>query len=222
MGSKDALTTLFSGAGGSILAYALIAGLVFYALWRLTQSWFDTDNHGTDAKGLAIRAGLLVSGVTYAVLASYSWSLAGAGGSGGSGGGGWADTLAGFVGAQWASAVLAAVLAGVGIAHIVKAVGERYARYLEASRGAMRIIHPIAKTGLIARGVVFLILAFLLATRSVRGGDEASSKAALEFVQGLPLGWLLLSLMGVGLIAFAAYSFAEAIYRRVNIEDVKV
>lgn len=222
MGSKDALRTLFSGAGGSILAYVLIAGLVFYALWRLTQSLFDTDNHGTDAKGLAIRAGLLVSGVTYAVLATYSWSLARAGGGGGSGGGDWAETLAGFVGAQWTSAILGAVLAVVGIAHIVKAVRERYARHLDASDNAMRIIHPIAKTGLIARGAVFLILAFLLATRSVRGGEDASSKAALEFVQGLPLGWLLLSLMGVGLIAFAAYSFAEAVYRRVDIENVRV
>src|SRR5690606_41746071 len=99
-----------------------------------------------------------VSGVTYAVLATYSWSLAGAGGGGGSGGGDWADTLARFVGARWTSALLAVVLAGVGIAHIVKAVRERYARHLEASQGAMRIIHPIAKTGLIARGAVFLIL----------------------------------------------------------------
>ena len=66
------------------------------------------------------------------------------------------------------------------------------------------------------------MLAFLLATRSVRGGEQASSKAALEFVQGLPLGWLLLSLMGVGLIGFAAYSFAEAIYRRVDLDDVRI
>lgn len=223
MGSRDALSVLFSGAGGSVIAYLLVVGLVFYSLWRFIQAGFDTDNHGTGAKGLAIRGGLLVSGITYGVLASYSLSLAGVGGVENRGGeGGWADTLAGFVGARWVAAALAIALAGVGVAHLIKAVGKRYARYINADDETMRVIHPIARTGLIARGIIFLVLAFLLATRSVRGGEQASSKAALEFVQALPLGWLLLSVMGVGLIAFAAYSFAEAIYRRVDLDDVRI
>jgi hypothetical protein len=221
MGSKDALMVLLSSGAGSALAYALIAGLAFYALWRLIQAGFDTDNLGREAKGLAIRSGLLVSGIVYATLASYSWSLA-SGGGGGDNGEGWAEMLASFVGARWVAAGLAVALAGAGIAHIIKAVRERYARYLKADRDRMRIIHPIAKTGLIARGVVFLVIAFLLVTRSLRGGQEASSEAALEFIQGLPLGWLLLTLIGLGLIAFAIYSFTEAIYRRINVEDAQM
>ena len=221
MGSKDALDTLLSTAGGGILASLLIAGLVFYAIWRFVQAGFDTDDHGTDAKGLAIRAGLVVSGITYATLASYSVSLArGAGGAGA--GGDWAQMLAGFVGGRAVALVLAAVLAVVGIAHIVKAVRARYARYIEANHRAMRIIHPIAKVGLIARGGVFLVLAFLLVTRSVGGGGQADTRTALEYVQGLPFSWLLLSLTGAGLIAFAIYSFAEAIYRRVDVEQVRI
>lgn len=221
MGSKDALSMLLSSWPGTALAYALIAGFCFYALWRFIQAGFDTDSHGADLKGIAIRGGLLVSGLTYAALASYTWSLS-RGSSGGGRGGGWAETLSGFVGSRWVAAGLALALAGAGIAHVLKAVRERYARYLDADREKMSIIHPIAKTGLIARGVVFLVLAFLLATRSVRGGDDASSKAALEYVQGLPFGWLLLTLMGIGLIAFALYSFTEAMYRRINIEDARV
>lgn len=223
MGSRDALSVLFSGTGGNIIAYVLIAGLVFYSLWRFIQAGFDTDNHGTGAKGLAIRGGLVVSGITYGIFASYSWSLV-SGGGGGSGGGdgGWAEALASLVGARWVAGALAIALAGAGVAHVIKAISERYVRYIDAGDDTMRIIHPIAKTGLIARGIVFMVLAFLLATRSIRGGEQASSKAALEFVQGLPLGWLLLSLMGIGLIAFAAYSFAEAVYRRVDLEGVSV
>jgi hypothetical protein len=220
MGTHDALTVLLSGGAGSVLAYLLIAGFLFHALWRLVQVGFDTDNHGTDAKGLAIRGGLLVSAVIYAALASYTWSLAL--GAGGGSGGGWAEILSGFVGARWVSAGLALALAGAGIAHVIKAVRERYAQYLQADANAMKIIHPVAKAGLIARGAVFLVLAFLLVTRSIQGGEQASSKAALEFVQGLPLGWLLLSLMGIGLIAFAFYSFIEAVYRRINVEDARI
>ncbi|WP_309083198.1 DUF1206 domain-containing protein [Chelativorans sp.] len=222
MSSRDALTVLLSSGAGSALAYALIAGLVFYALWRLIQAGFDTDGHGRDAKGVAIRGGLLVSAAVYATLASYAWSLSRGAGGGGGGGGGWAEMLAGFVGARWVAAALALALAGAGIAHVAKALRERYARYLQAGPQAMRVIHPVAKTGLIARGAVFLVLAFLLATRSVRGGEQASSKAALEFIQGLPLGWLLLTAVGLGLIAFALYSFTEAVYRRINVEDARV
>ena len=220
MSSRDALSVLLSGTGGSIVAYVLIGGLVFYSLWRFIQAGFDTDNHGAGAKGLAIRGGLLVSGITYGLLASYSWSLAS--GDDGGGGTGWADTLASIVGGRWVAAALAIALAGAGVAHVIKAIRKRYARHIEADDNTMSVIHPIAKTGLIARGTVFLVLAFLLATRSVRGGEEASSKAALDFVQGLPLGWLLLSMIGIGLIAFSAYSFAEAIYRRIDLEDVRV
>ena len=221
MGSRDALQVLLSSGAGTAIAYALIAGFAFYALWRFIQAGFDTDSHGTGAKGIAIRAGLVVSGFTYAALASYTWALS-HGGNGGDGGGGWADTLAGFVGSRWVAAGLALALAGAGISHIVKALREKYARYIDADEQLMKVIHPVAKTGLIARGLVFLVLAFLLATRSVMGGEQASSKAALQFIQGLPMGWLLLTLMGLGLIAFAGYSFAEAVYRRINVEDARV
>ncbi|MGF7159140.1 hypothetical protein FHS85_000750 [Rhodoligotrophos appendicifer] len=222
MGSEDALQVLLSSGAGGVVAYLLVAGLLFYALWRLIQSGFDTDSHGTDAKGLAVRAGLLVSGVTYAALALYAWSsVRGDGGGGGSdGGGGVAEYLAGFVGARWVSGGLALILAGVGIAHIAKAVRERYAKYIEAGPDAMRYIHPVAKTGLVARGIVFLILSFMLATRAMRGGGGTpGSKEALEFIQSLPFGWLLLAGMGVGLLAFALYSFTEAAFRRINVED---
>lgn len=220
LGSQDALLVLLSSEAGTAISYVLIVGFGFYALWRFIQAWSDVDRHGREAKGIAIRLGLAVSGVIYAALASYTWSLARGGGGGGSGD--WANMLAGLVGARWVAAGLALALASAGLAHIVKAVRERYTRYIDTDQSKMKIIHPVAKTGLIARGVVFLVLAFLLATRSVRGGEQASSKAALEFIQSLPLGWLLLTLMGLGLIAFALYSFAEAVYRRINVEDARL
>jgi hypothetical protein len=42
---------------------------------------------------------------------------------------------------------------------------------------------------------------------------------ALNFVQGLPFGSILLGLLGLGIIAFAIYSLAEGIWRRINIEN---
>jgi hypothetical protein len=215
-GTRDALSALLSNWFGGALSYALAAGLLFYALWRFTQSLFDADGHGTDLRALAIRGGLLVSGIAYLTLAFYAVSLRR--GVRGPDGGGFADMLAGIAGARWAAATLALALAGAGIAHVIKALKERYEERFEAGESAMRVIHPIAKTGLIARGAIFFVLAFLFAVRAWRGsgGKEPSSREALEFVQQLPAGGWLLAGAGVGLVAFSLYSFVEARYRRIN------
>ena len=219
MGSREALSTLLGTGFGGFLAYLLFAGLVFYALWRAIQSGFDTDSHGTDPKGLAIRAGLAASALTYLALALYVFSRIRGAGEGG-GGGGAADALAGFVGASWAATILAVVLAGVAVAHFVKAYRAGYERHIRADEAKMRFIHPVARFGLVSRGLVFLILAFLLIRQGLSdSGGEAGSRQALEYIQSLPMGWLLLALMGIGLLAFALYSFIEAFYRRINVED---
>ncbi len=220
MGSRDALGVLLGSGPGSALAYLLIAGLVFYALWRLVQAGFDTDDHGHGAKGVAVRGGLAVSGLTYLTLAAYAFSLSR--GAGGGDGGGFAQTLAGLVGTRWASAALALVLAGAAAAHVIKALREKYADHIEASPRAMRVIHPVAKAGLMARGAVFLTVAFLFALRAASadgGGGAPDSRAALEYVQSLPAGGWLLAAMGAGLLAFSAYSFTQAAFRRINVED---
>ena len=93
---------------------------------------------------------------------------------------------------------------------------------MDAGSRAMAVIHPVAKTGLIARGVVFLVVAFLFALRAVRAdgsGEPPDSQQALEFIQSLPAGWALLAAIGLGLVAFAFYSLIEAVYRRINVED---
>lgn len=228
MGSRDALDQLLGSGFGLTLAYGLTAGLICYAAWRLVQSVFDTDSHGTGAKGVAVRGGLLASAIAYSTLAFYTasrirgTSSSSEGGDGGNSAGAVADTIAGFVGSQIVSTAIAACLAGAAIAHVVKAVQEKYAKHIEADPAKMRIIHPIAKTGLIARGLVFAVLAFLVGLQAWRGsgtGEDVGSKEALDFVQSLPFGGLLLGAMGVGLLAFAAYSFTQALYRRINVED---
>ncbi len=222
MGTEGALQILMGSTAGSILTWVLTLGLVSYALWRLIQAVFDTDDHGTGAKGLAVRGGLVAAAFTYATLALYTFSAARASGSSGGGGGGFAETLAGFVGSRWAATIIGTVLIGVACAHFYKALKERYAPHFAAGPDKMRIIHPIAKTGLVARGIVFGVAGFMLALAAWRGNGEnetPGSEEALQYIQSLPGGAWLLAATGLGLIAFAAYSFLEAMYRRINVEE---
>ncbi len=222
LSSKDALQKLLGGSGfGTVVAIALMIGLVAYAVWRFIQSIFDTDDHGLKPKGLAIRGGLLASCFTYAALAVYTFSLWRSGSSSDGGGGGIAQTMSNFIGSTLASAVLAIVFLGVAIAHLVKAYKRRYLKYMNPGEEAKWLVDPISRTGLTARGVIFLIISYLFAWRAVSGGGDTDVGLAdaLRFIADLPAGALLMGVIGVGLICFAAYSFAEAIWREINVED---
>lgn len=219
--TRGALETLTQSPAGDVLTLALIAGLAGYSAWRFVQSAFDTDDHGFSAKGLAVRGGLMVSCVTYAVLTLYTFSLW-RGGDGGEGGGDFAQWVSGFIGAQATALALAAIFAGVAIAHGAKAIKRGYRKHFETSETVMRVVDPIAMTGLLARAVVFVILAVLLLTRGLSAGSGSGTPGlqdALDYVTGLPAGSWLLALMGLGLCAFALYSLTEAAWRRINVED---
>lgn len=224
--AEAAIRFLSENAAGTVLVLVLIIGLAGYSAWRIVQSVFDTDDHGFSITGLGVRAGLLASAGTYALLTLYTFSLWwGAGGFGsdsGSGGGGFAQWLSGFVGARPAALALAAVFLVVAGAHAWKALTRKYERYIAASPDTMRLIHPVAIGGLLARGVVFFLVALLFYRRGLTAGEDGGNpglKEALDYILSLPAGTWLLGAVGLGLVAFAAYSFAEALWRRINVEE---
>ena len=53
---------------GRVLLLVLGVGLCGYAVWRLLDSFFDPDRHGTEFKGLVTRIGNVVRGVIYGAL----------------------------------------------------------------------------------------------------------------------------------------------------------
>ena len=82
----------------------------------------------------------------------------------------------------------------------------------------MRWLRPLSRFGLIARGIVFLIIAALLAFggQQYDAANRPGLDEALRAVQAYPLGWLLLLVIALGLIAFGLYSLAEARYRSIS------
>jgi hypothetical protein len=82
----------------------------------------------------------------------------------------------------------------------------------------MSWLRPLSRFGLIARGIVFLVIGGLV----VRGGlaydvaERPGLADALQAVQGQDFGWLILLAIALGLVAFGLYSLAEARYRTVS------
>lgn len=229
VGTKGAIQQLLGQPFGETLLWIMVVGLVAYVAWRLTQAITDPEGHGADAKGLMIRAGLIGSAIAYTLLALFTLGLLGSSigesaGSGGSGSGS-GDFLSGLLGWQYSNYlvyVVALVPLVVGIAHIVKGWKAKFEKYFYASEHVMRWVRPISRIGLIARGVAFLIVAGMLFSGGARyePTKPPGLEDALSALQSLPFGTFWLSLVGLGLVAFAAYSFSEAIWRRIDMPAV--
>ncbi len=84
----------------------------------------------------------------------------------------------------------------------------------------MRYVRPVSRFGLVARGVVFIEVALLLAISgsTYQAMDPPRMKEALNALQNLPAGWLILMVMASGLIAFSVYSFSQAFWRKINMD----
>lgn len=223
--SHSSLELLLSQPFGHALVGLVVAGLLAFAGWRVLQATRDVDHHGSELKGLVIRAGLLAGGLINGALAFFALSLliSGLKNSGDSGGGQTQDLLARLLSWDHSNLLLyliALVPFGVGIAHIIKGWKATFEKYFEADEDVMRYVRPVSRFGLIARGVVFIEIALLLAVSgsAYKAMDPPGLKDALDALQNLPAGGVVLMVMALGLIAFSVYSFAEAAWRRINMD----
>jgi hypothetical protein len=219
-GTEGALQSILAQPFGRVLLWVVGLGLAAFCVWRFVQAVRDTDSHGNAAKGLAIRAGLIGGGLSYAAAALVALGIA-RGTSGGSGAdptGSWIASIhqAGF---GWLLLYgVAALFAAVGVAHIVKGIRAGFEKYFRCSSAVMIWVRPLSRFGLIARGVVFLILAGLIVSGASAYNAESRPglAEALQAVQGFAFGWIILLAIALGLMAFGAYSLAEARYRHVS------
>lgn len=220
-GARGALVSLLSQPFGTLLVWLMVVGLVGYSGWRLFQAVRDTDRHGKDARGIAVRFGLFGSAVIHLALAGFALGLVSRWGETG-GGDPTVRWLAGAFAAGYAQIIVwvaAAVVLAVGVAQVWKGVTAGFDDYLDAPEAVMRWLRPLSRFGLAARGVVFLVLAALIVSGgyAYEADEQPGLEDALAAIQDFRFGWALLLVAAVGLLAFAVYSLAEAWYRRIEL-----
>ncbi|MEE1656821.1 DUF1206 domain-containing protein [Microvirga sp. CF3062] len=225
-GSRSALQTLVSQPFGKVWLVLIAAGLFGFCAWRILEALTDADNRGSDMKGWAIRGAHLVSGIVYAGLALSTLNLAlGRGSEGGgedSAAQDWTAWLMSQPFGQWLVALVGLIIAGTGLAFIMKAWRGRVADRLSLPSDKRGWFVSIGRMGFAARGVVFLMIGgFLgLAAWHASSSQVHGLGGALQALEQQPYGWVLLALTAIGLFAFGLFGLIQARYRHIDAPDL--
>jgi len=209
------------------LALALIAlGLVGYGLWRVVQAVLDTDNEGSDTRGLLVRGSNFVKGLLYALLALPALQLGLGAADAGLGSDqvaqDWTALLLAKPAGQWLVGLGGALAIGAGLAQLCRAYRADFRDKLkldEMSASEEQWAMALGRFGYAAQGVVLGVIGVLLivAAGHARPQEARGRGGALVALAQQPFGPSLLALVAAGLLAYGAFMLLLARYRRMVI-----
>ncbi len=224
--SRGALTQIVRQPFGRVLLGVVAAGLAAYALWRLVQALRDTEDKGSELKGLSIRFGYACIGFVYAGL-GYSAVRLILGHDAGKGSDQqsreWTATFFALPLGRWLVGLGGLCVIGFGLYQCYKAFTTKFRKKWkrhEMSEGARALAIRAGQVGLTARGVVFGIIGIFLIQAALRARPEEARgiSGALHALEQQPYGPYVLGAVALGLVAYGLYMFVEARYRRMKID----
>ncbi|MDT0507867.1 DUF1206 domain-containing protein [Novosphingobium sp. MMS21-SN21R] len=210
-GAGDAFAVIGSVPGGSLALYLAAAGLVGYALYRLSCALFDIERKGSDAKGMAHRTGYFASALVHLGMAWTAARIAmGARKSGEDQSSEMAESVLDFT---LGSTVLGMLGLALIVAGMLQAKNAWTASFMRnVSHRAPKATCPIGRAGHAARAVVFALIGWSL-LRSAwfeRSSEVLSLGGAINDLRDM--GWAF-TLVAAGLLLFGVFSVILARYR---------
>ncbi|HVQ08022.1 MAG TPA: DUF1206 domain-containing protein [Allosphingosinicella sp.] len=203
---------LATGAGGFLVA-AMAAGFFSYGVWRLLEAWLDTEGRGKDAKAIGARlagagSGLVHLGLGVAAVLAALHMKGGGGGDTPEKGASVALSLPGGEGLLW---IGAAIFAGVGLQQFRKAWLLKFLKHLKPEAAKRAWIPWLGRLGFAARGIVFLVIAWLF-VQAARSHSSAAAGGIDDALGSLPRSVQIA--VAAGVILFGFFSLTEAVYRK--------
>jgi hypothetical protein len=215
---QGALKTIADGSFGKLLLILMAIGLAGYALWRLLRAAVGHGAEQRDSGGDRIAA--LASGIGYGILCVTAIKIladarTGSGTPKEATGG-----VLGWSGGTVLVAIAGAVLIGVAAYQAYKGLAQKFlddAKTSEMGEGVRKAYTALGVFGHVARAVVFALIGYGMIKAAI---DYDPNKAvgldgALRKLTDASYGPALLGIVAAGLVGFAAYSIADARYRKV-------
>jgi len=214
---KGVLQLIEDQPGGKLLAILIAVGLLCYSVWRLIEAFARHDNNDLK-KTAGKRIRYFFSGLLYLSFCVYAWNhLLGQGGGEGDGTQDMASQLLQKPFGQWLVGIVALIFAGTGIYQIYYALSEKYKKHVQGlnlHNTSSRLLLRAGKTGYIARGIVWLIISWLLIKAAVHANSKEAGDTgkAFQFLESASFGSYLLGALGLGLICYGFFNFIRARY----------
>ena len=215
---QGAMRTIAGQPFGKALLIVLAVGLGGYALWRLVRAAIG---HGAEQRDSgADRISALASGIAYSILCVTAVKIL----IGAATGSGTPKKATGGI-LDWTGGTLIVGAAGVvmlGVAgyQAYKGLKRKFLKDSKTERMSPRVEDGFTALGIVghlARAVVFALVGYGLLKAAITYDPQKAVglDGALRKLAHAPRGPVVLGIVSAGLIAFAAYSMADARYRRV-------
>lgn len=196
------------------------AGLLAYALWKLTQGAFGRGPEGGGGTNWKDRVANLAGGVVYLLFVAVAIRvLTGNAGNSSSEPSHAASGLLGLPGGQLIVGIAGAGLLAISLYQLADALRGRFAD--DSKTEGMdshehRLFMWLGRIGLTARALVFGLIGYFLLRTAVEYNphNAIGVDGALARLHHEPLGAWLVGLAGVGLLTFALFSLIEGRHRR--------
>ena len=219
---QGALHTLAQHSFGKFVLVVLAFGFAAYAVWRFAQAFFDKNNDGDGAKGLAKRAGYfgrgaIYAGLTYSTIKILSGS---AEQSQNQKAHKTAATVLSWPAGKWIVGAAGLVLIGVGLWNGYRGLEKKFLKNWKTEKmgpTAQRWGTRSGVVGLSARMVVFALIGIFVvkAAYDYNPREAIGLDGALQKLASQSYGSWLLGIVAAGLLAYAVFCFFEARYREV-------
>jgi hypothetical protein len=224
---QGALAAIGGQPFGYLLLIVIMIGLAGYSLWGVIRAIFDPLHLGSDLKGLLQRMWFFVSAATYGslILPTYSYLTGGArpvhNGAQTAQTQQFASTVMIDPWGRWVVGILGIFVIGVGLAQVYQGLSRKFDKQFQLyalDQEQAIWIELIGRVGTVARGLVFALTGvFLTGAAYYFNPEEARGiDGALIALLQQPYGPWLLSLVGLGLIAFGFYSINGAAWFRLK------
>ncbi len=217
-GARDSLEFVFLKPFGGYFLWALAAGLLCFAGWRLVQSVLDADGHGGSLYGLMRRGSLAGSSLFYVALAlaTARITLEERGKSEDQSAREWTGWVMAQPLGRTVIALIAVGFIAVAVGLGVKAFRAPYRDRLDTTETARNVATALGSFGILTRGFVFLMLGCYLgvADYDSDSGIALSLAGVLRALQHHSYGGLFLGIAALGLLAFGFFEVFEATARQ--------
>jgi hypothetical protein len=195
---------------GTVLIWLCAAGCALLGLWHLSEAIWDRQSTLDGVKDLGKAVVYVAIGVTFTVAAFGGEQDSGETTSSVS------TTLMSHPAGAVLLIVAGLIIIGIGGYHVFKGATQRFMDDLRSSsrRDVSRAISVTGTVGYVAKGIVLALvgLLFVVATLQRDPQDATGMDGALRALLDQPLGPVLLSAIGVGLMLFGVFAVMRSRY----------